>query len=869
MFQLYKKKYVISENELNKLTIKGMENLDFYENIGDYERFVSFLRNIKFVNNLYIYNPSYGGCVGLECVDSFDNIFFINTNKKQTENINKNIELHHYNKDKIHFENSENKILEKSILYIENLCDNDEIDCEVLLTKTEISLENYKKYIWKENNLNVFVKDSSILDFEKDFKLFIQNNEIHYDNLLHLSMIVKDAGPQFRDFLIHNLPYIDRWTILDTGSTDDTKKYIKEILVGTKKGELYEEPFVNFEVSRNRALELTGTECKFIITLDDTYYLHGDLRKYLNILRDDVIADSFSIYICDETEYCSNRIIHSSSQLRYEGYIHEVISSHKNKNVQLYKYNGYIEDKSFNYMINRSKKRRELDLKLLFEELEKNPFNERTFYYLGGTYYLLGDYENAYKYYLKRLDFICSGYIQERYSAAMKLGRLCFFHLPNRKSETIGFFEKALQILPNRFEPYVYLGYFYLQNNLQKAYENLKNAAKIEFDIYNTQYDSEISLYKNELPKMLSVLCFEFDDFELGKLVCDFYLNNIDSQHFTFMKWRNIYTNLYNYENIKQDNVKFYDKKLLVIVSLNDFLPKELFDKLSNEFEIIYFGETLLNTQMYSINMLLSFIKSNYINNLILCNGTELLPVLYKSNVENIHLIFDEKFENNILIDDFKLKSVIIDNSHKNQFIETFNGLCSNKLLCYENDISKVVNNDKVIENFDKYLLNYEIEYKNFNCWKNEFLINSYMNECSIKPSKILMIGENTGTNSFHLLKNFSTIENITIIENWENDVLQTKRTFDKLLEAYKEKINIIQKSNIINELLKLKFEEKEFDLILIINDKDTYVLNILQFLLTENGKILVEKTNINFDNYKLSPFKIFQGTENFHFLQF
>ena len=124
------------------------------------------------------------------------------------------------------------------------------------------------------------------------------------------------------------------------------------------------------------------------------------------------------------------------------------------------------------------------------------------------------------------------------------------------------------------------------------------------------------------------------------------------------------------------------------------------------------------------MNIFLTFLKNNYIHTLLLNNFTELLPVLYKSNVENIHLIFNEQYENNILIDNFKLKSVIIENKNKNSFLTTFNNSCSKKLLCFEENISKVINNDKIIENFDKYLVNYEIEYKNFNCWKNEFLIN-------------------------------------------------------------------------------------------------------------------------------------------------
>lgn len=872
MFQLYKRKYITTENELEKYYVEGMENLVFYKNIGYFERLVSFLKKLSYLDNFYIYNPTHGGSVGLELLKDFQNLFFINTNSIQEENIKKNLKD---DSQKVHFQTSETTFLEKSIAYIENLCDNDEIDCEILITKTDISLNNYTKYFWKQNTLNIYVSNSHALHFEEIFKFYMKNDNIlEYDNLLHLSMIVKDAGPQFRDFLIHNLPYIDRWTILDTGSSDDTIKYINEILVGKKEGNLYEEPFVNFEVSRNRALELTGTECKFVITLDDTYYLNGPLRHYLNILRQDVVADSFSIYITDETtEYCSNRIIHSSTGLRYKGYIHEVINHHNNKNIMLNKSYGFIDDKEFNYMEERSKNRRELDLKLLYEELEKDPFNERTYYYLGATYFLLKDYENAYTYYSKRLDNIYSGYIQERYAAAMKLGNLCFFHLPNRKSETIGFYEKAGQILPNRFEPDFYKGYFYYRHNFHKqAYENFKTATSKKLDIYNSQYDCEIHIYTNELPILLSTLCFQFKDYELGTTICDFYLNSKKEDkpyYFTMSKWRNIYTNLVNFQNIlPNEKIQMYEKKLLVIISFEDFLSKELFESLSDEFEIVYFG----NTELFKTNpldTLLPFLKNSYIHTVLLNDANELLPVLYKSNAENIHLLLNKTELNcNILINDFKLKSVIIDEEKVDKFLSLFN-IFSNKLHSFEDDIEKIVNVDsKVITDMKKFLSSYQLEYKNFQCWRNDFQISSWMIQ-KVQPYNILMIGENTGTNSFHLFQTFSTIKNITVLENWKNDDKNCRYSFDKLLDRYKPKMDIIHNSNIINELFKFHIKQKEFDYIHIINDKNNFLLNVLPLLLTENGTILVNKDNINFDNYKSTPFQKVHETENFHLLQF
>ena len=109
--------------------------------------------------------------------------------------------------------------------------------------------------------------------------------KLHYDNLNHLCIMVKNAGPQFEQMLLDNINYFDKWTILDTGSTDETIDIVNRTLVGKKYGNLYCEPFINFKDSRNRLLKLAGNECKYITMLDDTYVINGDLRHFLNLLK--------------------------------------------------------------------------------------------------------------------------------------------------------------------------------------------------------------------------------------------------------------------------------------------------------------------------------------------------------------------------------------------------------------------------------------------------------------------------------------------------------------------------------------------------------------------------------------------------------
>lgn len=187
--------------------------------------------------------------------------------------------------------------------------------------------------------------------------------------------MVKDASDEFRSVLQDNLPYMDRYTILDTGSTDNTISIIKEVLKN-KRGELYQEPFINFRDSRNRLLELAGEECFFNIMLDDSYVLNGDVRQFLDFARGDNIVDSYSFVIDGiDTLYTSNRVTKSSRKLKYENLLHEIIQSDNNLNCSIPYKCGYIYDKNSDYMTNRTKARKQSDLTILFNMQKKTLLN--------------------------------------------------------------------------------------------------------------------------------------------------------------------------------------------------------------------------------------------------------------------------------------------------------------------------------------------------------------------------------------------------------------------------------------------------------------------------------------------------------------
>ena len=546
LVNIEKKPYHVCEGEFEKIDHLEFNNLKILDNVGLCERLLSLLCEIKNIDsalkNLVCMKPKNGGFIPINASSIFEKIFILEADLNHAENIEKNI-LYHKTKnvtlginlnELTRYTNSyvifEEEFVPSNLAYYKLMGEH------VLVSKKNSFINESGIYstiiALSDSNYAVYITKGYVGQFFGHFKYYIEQREqlapiLNYDNLIHLCIMVKDGGEQFEDMLNSNLHLIDRWTILDTGSSDNTINIINKVLVGKKKGELHQEPFINFRDSRNRCLDLAGNSCKFILTLDDTYIVKNDLRKFLNEVRGDQFSDSFSVYInSDDSEYGSNRIIKSNTGLRYKYRIHEVISDKDNKNVFIPKEHGYIFDGRFDYMEDRTNKRKELDLQYLNEELEEDPSEPRTYYYFAQTYKCIEDYEMAYKYYLKRAEFTNSGFIQERVDSVFEAARIANFNLNKPWEECLRLYEQAFKIDESRPDSMYFIGInYYLKGDHKKAYEYFKQGYKIGYP-HHCQYSLKPTLSFYFLPKFLVELCYSQNDYELGEEVGLFFLRN-------------------------------------------------------------------------------------------------------------------------------------------------------------------------------------------------------------------------------------------------------------------------------------------------------------------------------------------------------
>jgi predicted O-methyltransferase YrrM len=702
-----KESFRVNSNEYTKIDHPDYTNLHILDQLGFHERIISLLTELSKLYgqkvNLNMSDVSHGGFIPIKSSPAFHQIY-INNNPTHANNILHNITTH---------------LTNKNIFYNSYTCDTNDLynihfdqpDSNIIISLNPSQLNTYHKYElsnlstpWTpQPTLYLYVSPKINHLFTQHFKYYLKDNLLDYDNLIHFCVMVKNGGLQFEDMLTKNMSIIDRWTILDTGSTDTTVEMIHNTLVGTKLGELYEEPFVNFKVSRNRCLDLAGKSCKFSIMLDDTYIIDGNLRNFLNIVRGDQYSDSFTLYICsDDTKYGSNRIIKSDSNLRYIYRIHEVITDKNNINIVIPENMAKIIDRRFDYMEKRTMDRKQLDLKLLYEEVEEDKMNPRNYYYLAQTYNLLEDYEKAYEFFLKRAEFTNSGFIQERIDAIFEAARIANFKLNKPWDEFMNLYELAYKCDESRPDAIYFIGInHYLKGDQKIAYEFFKKGFEIGFPGH-CQYSLKPTISFHFLPKFLTRLCYTFQNYKLGEEVSKLFLqhNTNDADDYNeILSYHLIFKKLNEYKGNKQISKSPYSKPLFVFVADGGFntwsgstiltsgvggsetyiIEMARYIQQQGTFQVIVFSncsthENFEGVEYKHLTLFPTFINKTYVEHCTISRYAEYLPLAYNGYAENVYLVLhDLEPSINFIHLHPKLKQIFcLSEWHVSYFIERF-----------------------------------------------------------------------------------------------------------------------------------------------------------------------------------------------------
>jgi tetratricopeptide (TPR) repeat protein len=314
-------------------------------------------------------------------------------------------------------------------------------------------------------------------------------------------MIVKNESRIIERFLNSVLPIIDTYCICDTGSTDNTKEIIEDFFKKNNvPGKIVEEPFQNFAHNRNFALKACLGMSDYILLLDADMIL--DIKNFKKDFNKDY--DSFYILQGDDGYYYPNtRIIRNNGLFSYEGVTHEFVNFPENTKTWLF-------DKSEIFIIDvgdggSKADKFERDVRLLIKGIEEDAGNRtRYYFYLANSYFDLGQYENAIKYYEKRIE--CKGWIQEVWFSNYKLGH-CYKNM-NKIGQAIYYWLECFNVLPERLENlYEIINYYRIIGKYKLAFyfytlakEFLKkdvfreNYLFLHKDVYSYKLDYQYSI---------------------------------------------------------------------------------------------------------------------------------------------------------------------------------------------------------------------------------------------------------------------------------------------------------------------------------------------------------------------------------------
>ena len=384
---------------------------------------------------------------------------------------------------------------------------------------------------------------------------------------LCLNMIVKNEKKIIKRCLDSIYKYLDYWVICDTGSTDGTQEFIKNYFEEKGiKGELHQVKWINFGYNRQEAIQKAYNKSDYIILLDADFQVNIKDKNFKNKLKEPSYLIKYDSYV----EYYNVKLVSGEYLWKYEGVTHEYIYSDQvdeRGNVFdgltiIEKYDGS------NRTINKKFKR---DIELLEQGIKDEPKNSRYYFYLANSYFDIGDYQNAIKYY--KIRSIQDGYKEEKYLATYKYA-LAKLKLNIDMNILIKYFYEAFKILPTRLESLYQIvkyfrenkkykeGYEYGLLGLNNLYNNHNHYLFVNKYIENIGFPDELSIcayYSNNTK--LSLLLIDYillRKDNLSKIKSEDYKRITNNRNLAIVKLNEIKSNDQKIENFKATSTKIF-----------------------------------------------------------------------------------------------------------------------------------------------------------------------------------------------------------------------------------------------------------------------------------------------------------------------
>lgn len=276
-----------------------------------------------------------------------------------------------------------------------------------------------------------------------------------------LNMIVKNESKVIGRLIETVKDVIDYYIISDTGSSDNTVEIIEQTMAKYNiPGEIHHNEWKHFAHNRQLALDYVyqNPNCKYAMIIDADEELRSE-KKLVRAVLEQYQLDCYHIKrkFMGNEYYLPFLLNTTSVKWNWKGPVHNYIDLREHQGKTKH---HYIEDDILYIHVNfhqgskshnlTSKEKYMRDVELLTKELEENPDDSRSWFYLAQSYYDAKEFEEAYEAYLRRTQM--GGWEEEVFYSKYKMG-CCLILLDKPYSEIVTQLLDAYEYRPTRIEP--------------------------------------------------------------------------------------------------------------------------------------------------------------------------------------------------------------------------------------------------------------------------------------------------------------------------------------------------------------------------------------------------------------------------------
>ena len=227
-------------------------------------------------------------------------------------------------------------------------------------------------------------------------------------------MIVRDEEHIVGETIRSLAGKFDTYSIVDTGSTDATIDVIRQEMeaVGVA-GEIHERPWRNFGHNRSEALELAQGRADYMWMFDADDLFVGDVDL------GSLTADSYLMRIGEHYRYWRKLLFRDGPRWRFEGVVHEYPVCLDPASEERLQGNYHVESRRLGSRSSDPQKYMR-DAEMLAAELERNPDDSRSAYYLAQSLADAGEQKAALAAFEQRTAM--EGFDEEAFLSALRAG---------------------------------------------------------------------------------------------------------------------------------------------------------------------------------------------------------------------------------------------------------------------------------------------------------------------------------------------------------------------------------------------------------------------------------------------------------------